>query len=533
MQMRRCMGMRSKMFSFKTGLLFLFAMVSSFSRASTDAQYVLRSDKTKCGFYIAKLSSEFTGRKISDDLDTTKLKERLKDFDPVKERLVAVGTPPDRASRTKLRAEILAALADAGYPSAKTALIRHIGNYIESKVGVFVSVPGKGMTRLGGLHDQNLAVSLSGPELKSLIDAGGSVVISGTPIFGPSRAKIKANVQGQLEAAAKEVDMQLDERFIKMQSKAQVWARAFAENPKKAYLESWYYFRSLFPYSEDFVTPTAGEIKSTGQKVTMHTFFTLVSFGIKGDSLDVVVPMTIVNGANSAGTGTYRSIIGNWFSRNGSSMAIRTIKGLMMSSFFTFDLYLARHAFDGNVWASLTELSGWSHFVATSWVSVLFQAVWRTPVSSVLNSWERWKSEVGGPEASAMARNVAGNSEKFMTYLMTQFYIVSLVVKSSFFNIVWNSGHGIGIIPGSENVHSELGQTLLMNFNVGHFAMATVGAAALMFKNKYKYFDKVVPVVNWLDDKETRGYRAVVNGAKKTFQIFRPKAKDVEPDAKP
>jgi hypothetical protein len=247
----------------------------------------------------------------------------------------------------------------------------------------------------------------------------------------------------------------------------------------------------------------------------MHTIFSLISFNLKGETMQVMMPMTVVNAANSGATGTYRSFFGNWLSRNGDSMAIRTIKGLMLSSFFTFDLYLARNAFNGDVMSSFTELSGWTNFFASSWVSILFQSLWRTPVSSVLHSWERWKSQGAGPDASVWARNVGGAAEKFMTYIMTQFYILSIVMESSFFKLTWQGGQGLDLISGQSEVNSAMGQTLLMNFNVGHMAMALVGVGALIMKNHYRLFDKISPAIEWLDKIENKSYRGLTSALRR------------------
>lgn len=519
----------------KRTILSLLILVSWFGSAlADDNSHVLRNPKTACGFYLARFSSEFNGRRITEDLDVKKLKDALaKDFDPAKERVVAVGAPPDWLSRRKLRKEITRALDDAGFPAAKHTEIRHIGHYLESKVGVFASIPGKGLQRLADLDEKNMGRILDGAQVKKLLDEGGSIVIAGTPLIGPSRAKIKASVESTLRESAQSQGLEVSDDLVRTRSRMSVWARAFWENPKQAYLDAWHGFRAFFPYSEDLVTPTEGEKRTMAQKVTMHTIFSMISFAMKGETMQVMVPMTVVNGANSGVTGTYRSTLGNWMSRNGDSTALRTLKGMMLSSFFTFDLHLAKNAFNHDVLHELTSFAGWNNFIAGAWVTVMFQSMWRTPVSTVLHSWERWKSETGGPDASATARNVAGNAEKFMTYLMTQFYIVSIVVQSSFFKLVWNEGGGFGMLSGDPLVKTEMGQTLLMNFNVGHLSMAVVGLAAFALKSRYKLFDKLVPAINWADKVETKGYQGVINVFKRTFSFFRPIAtgspKDLEP----
>ncbi|HVJ65014.1 MAG TPA: hypothetical protein VM901_07150 [Bdellovibrionota bacterium] len=489
------------------GLSLALASVGAHASQEKSYKQLLRDPRAECGFYLARLDSEFTGRKISGTLDPQELPHALKDFDPTQERLVAVGAPPDWMSRRKLKRAVMKSIEDAGFSAAKYTAIRRIGQYVETKVGVFAYVPGQGMRRLASLDEAALERNVSGAEIKAIIDAGGSILISGTPLVGAAREKIEASLKNKLQSKAAEAQVELPPELVRTQSKLRVWTQAFAENPRKAMVDAMYQVRALFPYSEDMVRPTDGEMRSMGQKVTMHTIFSLISFALKRETMQVMIPMTIINGANSAGTGTYRSFIGNWLSRDGDSIAIRTIKGLMMSSFFTFDLYLARNAFDSETLSSMATFAGWSHFFSTSWVSILFQAMWRTPVSAVLNSWERWRSEKDGPEASKWARGVGGSAEKFMTYAMTQFYILSIVMESSFFKLVWNPGHGLGMLGGDAKLDSALGQTLLMNFNVGHLAMATVGAGALVLKNQYRLFDKVVPAVEWLDKLETKVYR--------------------------
>ena len=489
----------------------LVLMASVVTQAATNQEYshLLRDKKTSCGFYLAKLSSEFTGKQITSNLETANLAAKLSDFDPLAERIVAVGAPPDWMSRRKLRVEIERIMSEAGFPKAKYTAIRRIGNFIESKVGVFVHLPGKPMQRVSSLDEVELSAALTGQELRAVFEAGGSIVISGTPLIGPTRQKLEAGIKSKLSQAAQDAGVPLNKSTIRSQSKSVVWAKAFAESPRKTFTDAWHRLRSLLPYSEDMVRPTHGELHSTGQKVIMHTLFSLLSFNLKGEAMQVMVPMTVINGANSAATGTYRSFIGNWMSRDGDAMTIRTLKGIMLASFFTFDLYLARNAFNGEILKSLTEISGWSNFLAGSWVSILFQSLWRTPVSSVLHSWERWKSQSGGPDVSAWARNVGGAAEKFMTYVMTQFYILSIVLDSSFFKLIWTADNGPGLLSGNADVNSAMGQTLLMNFNVGHLAMATVGIGALAMKKHYRLFDRISPAVEWLDQMESKLYRGV------------------------
>lgn len=501
-------------------VIFIGALHVLFTAWATDAkQYpqLLRDQNAPCGFYLARLSSEFTGRRLTDTLDPTELKnallseQSLHSFDPSAEALVAVGTPPDWMSRRQLQRKIFKMFDEAGYPSVKYTAIRQVTPFIASKIGVFVQRPHGEMVRISGLNGDEISQSLTGPKLEEIFREGGALVISGLPLVGPRRTQMTKDIVHKLkaQAEAQNVGQEWSENSLKTRSRLGVWVSAFVENPKKTFFDAWHKALSIFPLPEDMVRPTQGEMRSMGQKVVMHTVLSVVTLGIKGDPLQVLIPVTVVNAGNSATTGTYRSFIGNWMSRDGNSQLARFVKGVMLSSFFTFDLYLAKNAFNGDVLRSLTEFSGWINFMSNQWVSVLFQVLWRSPVYSVLHQWERWRSAQGGPDLSQWARTTAGNAEKYMTYLMTQLYLVSILMKTSFFHLTWKTQEGLQLVSGSppENL-SALDQTLLLNFNAGHLGMALVGASAYGMQKHYQLFDKVAPAVEWLDRKENNFYRA-------------------------
>lgn len=497
-------------------VLLNFSIVAAFSALSGGlyAKPVpIRSLKTPCEFYLVDKSQRMMGESVTTSLSTEELRSWLASkptVDPQTQALYAVGAPLHRKDLATLETEVRAALAEHGQADLEFKTIRRIANFIQEQSGLFsIHVDGT-YEKLADLDAALMQTAIANAAPEKL----ESLAIMGAPLFSSERKDLENLVQAAL--AAREAPP----AELSVESKPLVILREFMRRPAEAVKHLADQLRYWLPMSEDWQRPTRAELGSMTQKLVIPGVLTFSVLYSVGQPLKVLIPVTIVNAMNSAFAGTVRTFIGNWFSRSKNLFPGRILKQFAFSAFFTANLYWAASGSMENLGKILT-FAGWMHLIQSKWLSNLFQTSWRMPVQDAIYSWERGRAAEG--VNSGELRYKGSVIEKYLSYLMTQFYIWSIVSPTSLFKVVSGSEH----IFNPANYKALPGETMLMEFNYGHVGMASAGILAALLLRKMSVMDGLSKGLAWLDRGENWLYRSplslykwVKGKVKETF--FRP-----------
>lgn len=473
----------------------------------------IRSLTAPCEFYLVDKSQRMMGESVTTSLDTTELNEWLAThpkIDPQTQALYAVGAPLHRKDLATLESEVRAALAEHGQGNLEFKTIRRIANFIQEQSGLFSINQDGSYEKLADLDAALMqsAIANAAPEKLE------SLAIMGAPLFSSERKELENLVQAALAAReAPPAELTVD-------SKPLVLMREFMRRPLDAVKHLAQQLRYWLPMSEDWQKPTRAELGSMTQKLVIPGVLTFSVLYSVGQPLKVLIPVTIINAMNSAFAGTIRTFIGNWFSRSKNLFPGRILKQFAFSALFTTTLYWAASGSMENLGKILT-FAGWMHLIQSKWLSNLFQTSWRMPVQDAIYSWERGRAAEG--VSSGELRYKGSVIEKYLSYLMTQFYIWSIVSPTSLFKVVSGAEH----VFNPATYTALPGETMLMEFNYGHVGMATAGVLAAVLLRRMSVMDTLSSGLAWLDRGENWLYRSPVtlykwvrNKVKQTF--FRP-----------
>ena len=95
--------------------------------------------------------------------------------------------------------------------------------------------------------------------------------------------------------------------------------------------------------------------------------------------------------------------------------------------------------------------------------------------------------------------------EKFISYFMTQFFILSIILHDGFLKLAQGSGRGLYFTRGAIGKSD----TLLMNFNVGHAVMLGVGLSYLLAVKNPAIIEPSAKIVDKLESWENKIYDKV------------------------
>lgn len=494
---------------FKYFLLGLLLLAQGFfnARASGD-QKLLRSPKTECGIYLTHIANgnkqkeDSKGRQIVASLDPESFEKFLESQPkgleiPEDAKIAIVGAPWKKSERRELENQLKAVLKSKGFGDVPVQSIRKLTSWSESVQGVFQNVDGKWVKKTGASPWE----IRRGLEQK-LIEDGLPTMIVGAPVIGPDSTRFDdflSKILGHYDFKTWS-----DGRF-KTDIKRQSVVGAMVA---KAFREPWEFFsylgkraRSVFIMSEDYQVPTPEEKSKALEKLIVPGTLTTITLTIQsffgGKPLSVVLPTTIINGINSYGTGRWRNTIQNWTRRSLSAFPDQFLKDLGLSIFFTADIYFLG---DPSRWSQTLDSSAWQTFFATKWLSILFNSSWRTPNGMVVASWERYAMEELHRTPTAV-RHAGSAISKYTSYLMTQFFIYSILTRDVLFRVASLPEAGIGIFPDG---HLPAGATELMGFNVGHAAMAACGVLSACISFFRGPQTAIADIAVRLDQKETQ-----------------------------
>jgi hypothetical protein len=258
----------------------------------------------------------------------------------------------------------------------------------------------------------------------------------------------------------------------------------------------------FFPIREDYQKPTDDEIKTTYRKLVIPGLLTFAVTVMSGQELSVAIPVTLVNAGNSALTAIYRTFLGNWWRRSTNLFPSQWLKALFLGSIFSMDLYWAGAG--KNIGAALS-FAGWMNMFATKWMTTLFNTLWRSPLHYVTSRWEEWRNNRDNNNfGNEKTRLLGGAMEKFISYVMTQFFIQSLLSKGSLFQVAQHAGQGLGGIYFSK--HAAQGDMVLMKFNLGSVVMLGVGLSYLFAVKNPALIEPGAKIVEKLEAIENKTY---------------------------
>lgn len=437
----------------------------------------LRDPKAPCGLYFTD-AHKTQGTRLSS-LDPEEMSKALEDIsaEQMSKHLALVGVEP--RDLVGVRTSLKLTLANLGHKKVDVTVIRRLSSFIAEETGFFYLDPQGQWQRLSSTDPQAIKEALA----EKNIDPNSSFLSVGTPLLGSIRRETKAV---------------LAERGIQNARLVSPWQAYLTKAMQKPVGAVQHAARSLsffFPIREDFVRPSSAELQGAVQKILIPGIITFTVMLSQDQPLEVLIPVTLINAANSFATATFRSFLGNWWRRSTSFFPSQWLKNVMVTSFFTANLYWAGRL---QKLPEILTFAGWTNFVTSKWITVLFNTLWRAPVSNAIYSWEHRKSRDADPATSLHVRRAGAAMEKYLSYIMTQFYIYSIITQSSLFSIVQYQNGSLGFGYESEGVSS------LMNFNIGHAAMASVGALAFVAMKNTKIMELLSGWAIHLDTFENR-----------------------------
>jgi hypothetical protein len=454
----------------------------------------IRNLNTKCGFYLVPRENTTFGQPITTSLNLDELQEWAKTNEKPSDdyKIYAVGVTMDRKLRKEFLKEVRAVL-DENNIDLPLDSIRRISDFLADQRGIYLVDHKKGTTEKISDLDPN-DPQLSGEAIEIIQrHPDQEVVVAGLPLFGIKKKK-----------AIRDALVEIGKNPLRFESKfAGTVKKAFAE-PGNALRKMAQEFRYIFPMKEDYQRPTKDEINTTYRKLVVPGVITFaVSLGM-GQDMSVVLPITIVNAANSALTSIYRTFLGNWWRRSSSFFPSLWIKQMMLGTIFTMDLYWAGA---GKNLAAILSFAGWTNLFAAKWASVIFNSVWRSPLHYVVSKWEEWRNKnqnsVGGNEQT---RQTGASMEKFVSYFMTQFFILSIIIENGLFKMAQGAEKGIYFTKGKV----PEGDIMLMNFNIGHAVMLGVGAAYFLAIKNPALLEPAARLVDKAEAVENKLYNKVM-----------------------
>jgi hypothetical protein len=469
-------------------LVALWCFVSTFATFALSQQISLRNPKAPCGLYFTD-SSRTQGHKVAD-LDETSIKAALDTMAASNsaQRLALVGVSPSQA-RSTLQS-VREQLKTLGFEHVSVDVIRRLSSFISSETGLFVQEADGTARRISGEDPESILAALQNdPNAQDR-----QYLLVGVPYF--SKANAKARVALESLGIANTTFVSPWSAYMQKAKREPIAAVSHA-------LQSVRYF---FPIREDFVPPTRAETRGAVQKILVPGLITFTVLLTQDQPLTVLIPVTLVNAANSFSTATFRSFLGNWWRRSKSFFPSQWLKNVIVSGFFTADLYWAGR---GSVKAlsEILSVAGWQNLLTGKWLSLLFQTIWRAPIGSAIYHWEAHRTKNASTAESLEVRQAGAALEKYISYVMTQFYVYSIISQNSVFNLV-QAASGAIEIRGSTAPILETEQ-LLMGANYGHGAMAVVGVLAFLTMKSTKMIDKIADVALSFDKVELRATSAL------------------------
>lgn len=532
--------------------------------------FQMRDPLSPCGIYlVADKDSTTYGQWVSNELTTEGLEtffnqESKEAFDPEKAGVFLVGDLHNRKAWNKTIKRFQKKLTDMGYPDLPVRTVRRIAEFLDDQSGVFVREKwGQGeWTRLGRLDNPKdiEKIDFTGLEKRN------EILFAGAPlILGNFKDKAKDLIAHNGGSPGN----------IKFQSKLSLKTASFGELLQKLYLFPGTAFSTVWKKTigmfaklvervdrghktvkiagkelnipwfkvvpgEDVQKPIKQEIESAVYKTT--TSLILTSIVLSANSLargqplelNVLIPVTVVNALNSLGTGTAHTTMNNWIARSKSFFPENILKFAFLGAFFGYTIYAAR----SGSWSALEQaltLGGVLTYFQTKWMSILLQMGWRSPYETLVARWEREKnqkaearledqqsageiSEKDQAESLMVAnediRQTGSAMKRMMSYVMTQFWVLSIILSGGFFRLVrWADGSlGFTRLPADQLGESGV---ILKNFNFGELAIIGTIIMAAIALNVPSVKDRIATVARAGDKWERKFHESMKTGFKK------------------
>jgi len=433
---------------------------------SNNSSNIRDPKKTSCAFYLVPKSNTTFGEAVTDSLSIQELKDWLATNPDISEDLdlYAVGASFDKAEHKAMITEIQHLVDEhkkenPSFKNVNINSIRRLSSFLEDQRGIYALNADGTMEKISAYNPNDFRIDA---QLRKKLDSEKrELMVVGAPIFGKQRKHLEESIGqvGNTEIKVKSGMLAAAQRAIKEPTEA---IKHIAQN-----------LRYFFPMREDLQKPTQGELAAMKKKLVIPGVLTFTVQAILGFPLAVVIPVTIVNAINSASTGAFRTFLANWFRRSKTFFPSSWLKQISLGTFFTVDLYWAGA---GAAISNALSLAGWVNLFLQKWPSIIFNSVWRTPYHNLIYKWENIQNgSQTTVEGNEDTRKAAGSLEKFMSYIMTQFFIYSIITKDTLFSLA-KTADGIYFKAGELIAH----ESLIMGFNVGHIAMLGVGTASVI-----------------------------------------------------
>jgi hypothetical protein len=248
------------------------------------------------------------------------------------------------------------------------------------------------------------------------------------------------------------------------------WAR-----PVMAAVEFGDYLRQelvyVFPMkSNDYQAPVRAEFESTKAKLwTSNTVQQLIitAQALFGDKVTIAAALAggLVNYGNSYVTGIYRKVISNWLLRakraDNNTLVGKVrhvgeafVRNLLLSSFFTIQIYWMSKMFEWSKFAQIGTAEGWYHMLVTKWSSAVINVLWRYFFYDAITKFESRMESMGRKED---ARRTAARFELLGSLLATPAFLISSMAdpKSGWiipifkdFSLQLTPAHGVMLAVG-------------------------------------------------------------------------------------
>lgn len=492
-----------KFLSYVSACLFLW--VGIFAHAAADV--AIRSRQAPCEYYLVAKENTTMGKPVTSSLAISDLQAWLATnpaIDAETQALYVVGAPMGHSDRATLVNNVRSALADHGLAGVDVKTIRRLQNFIAEQTGLFSIAADGSYERLADLNEIGIRAAIASVAPEKL----ESLALIGLPVFGSAKKNFENLVQ--LAVAARNAPPP----ELKVEARPLTLLNEFLRRPTEALKHLAQQMRYFFPMAEDWQKPTVEELGSMGQKLVIPGILTFSVMYLNNTPLQILIPVTIVNALNSGLSGTIRTFIGNWFARSANKFPDMFMRQFLYSGFFTTTLYWAGV---GSVAAlkNILNFASWMNFFQTKWLSNLFQTSWRLPIQGAIYGWERLRSAEG--VSSKEMRYKGSVFEKYLSYVMTQFYILSIVTHSSLMKVV--AGGDSHFYLGNHAL--QPGESLLMEFNIGHVAMAGAGIASALLLRNSQVMDLVGNFIAKLDGWESRFHQLYLKPVKATVNWVR------------
>jgi hypothetical protein len=228
----------------------------------------------------------------------------------------------------------------------------------------------------------------------------------------------------------------------------------------------------VFPMkNNDHQPPVKAEFDSTKAKLwTANTFQQIIitAQALFGDkvSLASAVAGGVVNYGNSYVTGVYRKFISNWMLRGkradsksifgkARNFSETFVRNLLLSSFFTIEIYWLSKLFEWDKLAAVGTVEGWYHMLVTKWSSALINVLWRYFFYDAITKFESRMESMGRKED---ARRTAAHFELLGSLMATPAFLISSMAdpKSGWifpivgdFSLQLTAAHGVMLGVGA------------------------------------------------------------------------------------